>query len=161
MPTDEWFEKIKAHVDFKDKFVIDYGCAEGIMCYLAREDGANHVIGVDNQGNYDASLSGIQFIHDYIEEYGTEINDIGIFSMIIHWVGDKEFRRLAVHSNEVVVVFREPNEGYQVPINGKWFPTEEELDQTMSGFTKIHSEELMEQDNGKKIRLCIYDRKKG
>ncbi len=170
MPTNEWFEKIKAHVDFKGKNVIDFGCAEGVMSFLALKEGANSVIAIDNQPEMIEQVKFLTRDFDNIRidlkdldeaSFGIEETDIGIFSMIIHWIGNEFLVMETMRMSKVVIIFRLANDGYAIPTNGIWFPTEEGLDNVMVDFTKIHSEELMEQDNGKKIRLCIYDRKKG
>lgn len=157
MPTNEWFEKIAKHVDFKGKSVIDYGCAEGIMCKHAKQAGATYVLGIDNQQHFQPH-EGVVFAN---EEIGVkQAADIKMFSMIIHWIGKDEFIKHA-DSSEVVVIFREPNPGYQIPINGKWFPTLQELSVALNGYSLIHNELLLEQDNNKRVTLAIYDRKKG
>lgn len=160
MPTNEWFEKIKAHVDFKGKCVVDFGAAEGIMSQLAVESGAIWVKAVDNQFHFIPSPK-VAFINVNIENFSYDKKvDVGIFSMIIHWIDRKELLRQAKNIDTLAIIFREPNEGYQIPQNGKWFPTLEELNKTLNGFNLKHTEELMEQDNGKTIRLAIYDSKK-
>lgn len=154
MPTNEWFEKIKNHLDFKGKTVVDYGCAEGMMCILSKQAGASRIIGIDNQGNF--------YPHKYIdfrkEDIGKKYDsDIKIFSMIIHWIGKEEFLK-QIDSQEAVVIFREKNEGYNHPANGVWFPTLDELSDTLKGFKLKHDEVLMEQDNHKRIILAIYEK---
>lgn len=159
MPTDEWFEKIKAHVDFVSKVVIDFGAAEGIMSNLAVKAGAIWVKAVDNQVHFLPSPK-VAFINMNIENFGYDKRvDVGIFSMIIHWVGKKELLRQAKNIDTLAIIFREKNPGYQIPINGKWFPTLKELTATLKGFKLKHSEVLMEQDNNKRIILAIYDKK--
>src|SRR3990167_4201984 len=129
MPTNEWFEKIKAHVDFKDKSVVDYGCAEGIMSILAKDSGSFKVIGIDNK-TY-PYYEGVDFRQEVIgKQYKA---DIKIFSMIIHWIGKEETQKQA-DSKTVIYIFREANSGYNYPTNGCWFPIREELDKFMKGF---------------------------
>ena len=159
MPTTEWFEKIKAYVIFKYKTVVDFGCAEGIMCKLAKEAGAYNVIGVDEQEHFIPS-EGVQFMHKKITEVEFRNYGIGIFSMIIHWIGKEEFIKHANNGKHIIVIFREKNDGYQIPTNGVWFPTQEELDKNLPLFNKVHDDCIFEQDSGKKIRLAIYERKK-
>ena len=156
MPTNEWFEKIKAHVDFKGKSVVDYGCAEGIMSKLAKEAGAKYVCAIDNQEHYQPS-EGVIFLKADIDErivYG----EIKIFSMIIHWIDKDETLKHIQDCEKAIIIFREKNPGYQIPINGKWFPTLDELDETLDGFRRVHSELLMVQDNDKRITLAIYEK---
>ncbi len=163
-PTLEWFEKIKAHVDFKDRSVADFGCAQGMMSILAKRNGAAKVVGVDNQGeniNFARILAkdlDIDFIYGNIEDNRSDHYDIKILSMIIHWIGFMETLRQSRYTNKLIIIFREANEAYDHPDNGKWFPTLEQLDDTFRGFSRKHSEVLMEQDNHKKIVLAIYDR---
>lgn len=158
MPTNKWFEKIKAHVDFKEKKVIDIGCAEGIMSKLAKEAGASNVEAIDIKEEHFQPSGEVHFIHGKIEDNLWLSGDVAILSMIIHWIGKEETLRQIQYQDTVVIIFREPNEGYQVPQNGVWFPTLKELSKTFKGFKLKHTEKLMEQDNGKTIRLAIYEK---
>ena len=57
--------------------------------------------------------------------------DIIMCNMILHWLdsAEAEFRRIADATKEsLVIIFRETNKHYQIPVNGKWFPTITELD---------------------------------
>lgn len=157
MPTDEWFSKILKYVDFKGKSVIDYGCAEGRMCRLAKDAGARWVTGIDSEASFELAMD-IDFELENIKDYKPEKHDMGIFSMIIHWIGKEETVRQLPALNTAIIIFREPNEGYQIPQNGKWFPTLKELDKTLSGFSRKHTEVLHTQDNNKTIRLAIYEK---
>jgi SAM-dependent methyltransferase len=43
----EFFKRYKGHVDFKDKTVLDVGCARGSTCYYVVLNGAAQAVGVD------------------------------------------------------------------------------------------------------------------
>jgi len=167
MPTDEWFEKIKAHVDFKGKTVFDYGCAEGIMCKLASEAGAKRVTGIDNQFDKVDKARELTKNCEGVDILGCSIRQviplklghyIPIFSMIIHWIGKEEFIRLSYNAETIIVVYRTPSSGYEQQ-NGIWFPTQEELDELI-GVKPIHTEHLLNQGEDKNIVLSIYDKTK-
>ena len=153
MPTDEWFKKIQAHIDFKDKSVIDYGCAEGRMCELAKDAGASKVVGIDEHP-VASTRKDIEFVLQRIE--GKHGFDIKIFSMIIHWIGKEEFINQLNYSKQIVVIYRTPSSGY-IEQNGIFFPTQEELDKLV-GVKPIHTELLMNQGEDKNIVLAIYDK---
>lgn len=153
MPTDEWFKKIQAHIDFNGKSVIDYGCAEGRMCELAKDAGASRVVGIDEHP-VASTRKDIEFILQRIE--GKHGFDIKIFSMIIHWIGKEEFINQLNYSKEIVVIYRTPSSGY-IEQNGIFFPTQEELDKLV-GVKPIHTEHLMNQGEDKDIVLAIYDK---
>ena len=101
-PTDKWFEKIAAHVDFKGRSVDDLGCCQFSYGIQALNEGARFVAGIDNsKQRVDQSWAlveqwGLQkkamVVHGSIEELPTTaINpgnkaDITIWSMIIHWL---------------------------------------------------------------------------
>lgn len=170
MPTNEWFNEIKEHVKFNGKTVLDVGCAEGVMCLLSLKEGAKSVNGIDEQmemieraEKLTEEYSNVLFIHGKTKDKIMVGNaDIGIFSMIIHWIGMEEFLRLTKCFKTIVVIFRERNPGYQIPINGKWFPTLQELHSLMKekGFRRNYSEVIMVQDSEKRISLAIYDKEK-
>ena len=151
MPTDKWFEKVKIHVSFDGKSVVDYGCAEGEMCRLSKEAGAIKVTGIDHE--HDPKHQGINFVN---EKIGKLYNaDIKIFSMIIHWIGKEEFLR-HLDAKQIIVIYRTPSSGY-IEQNGIFFPTQEELDKLI-GVKPIYTELLMNQGEDKNIVLAIYDK---
>lgn len=154
MPTDEWFKKIQAHIDFKGKSVIDYGCAEGRMCELAKDADANRVVGIDEHP-VASTRKDIEFIQQKINGRHDHF-DIKIFSMIIHWIGKEEFINQLKYSKTIVVIYRTPSSGY-IEQNGIFFPTQEELDKIV-GVKPIHTELLMNQGEDKDIVLAIYDK---
>lgn len=159
-PTVEWFNEFG--VDWNQKRVVDYGCAEGVMSHLAKEAGASRVLGIDKdikrilQARHD--YPGIQFVNTHIEP--GDRHDIGIFSMIIHWLdGQEQFRYLLKQLTETaIIVYRKQNDGYRIPENGNWFPTSEELDFFLSSccYDLVKHKLLMTQDNGKEIELRVY-----
>lgn len=155
MPTNEWFKIINTHVDFNRKSVVDYGCAEGVMCELAKDAGASKVVGIDNKP-IASTRTDIDFIQENI--HGKYNADIKIFSMIIHWIGKDEALR-QTDSEELVFIYREPNAGYNIPTHGSWFPTLNELRNLFKGYRLVHEEALMEQDNNKKISIAIFRKK--
>jgi len=166
-PTDKWFEKIASYVDFLNKKVIDYGCSTGMLSILAAYDGAT-VLGIDNEKKHIEKAIKLSnewgghayFAHKEIKdmEYPTN-HDISLFSMIAHWIGKEEVERIIKHTESVLIfIYRPKNDHYQIPENGTWFPTQEELDKVCKDFEKIHTEVLQVQDNDKKIVLAIYEK---
>lgn len=168
MPTLEWFDKIKQYVDFKDKTVLDLGCAEGMFSVLARQEGAKMATGIDSDKNrikvaqdlsaewgYDnkfhtATIQDFEYPHGY---------DIVIASLILHWLPNihNELDRIeTITGQNFITINRTPNPHYKIPENGMWFPTNEELDATL-GFKSKHRERLLVQDNGKEVWLNIYE----
>lgn len=156
MPTNEWFSKVQQYVDFKGKTVVDIGCAEGVMAKLAKQAGASNVQAIDNQEEHFEPSDGVEFTHGKIENHLWLSGDIMILSMIIHWIGEKETLRQIENQNTLVIIFREKNHNYEIPTNGVWFPTLEELTNTLKGFKLKHHELLMVQNEDQNIILAIY-----
>lgn len=169
--TLEWFSHITKKVDFKDKDVVDYGCAEGVMSLLAKKSGARKVTGIDKDAERIQQAVDLAIKHKLdFSFYNQSLceqkihADIGIFSLIIHWLDDpqKDLRGLLRRIDETaVILFREKNSGYQKQ-NGNWFPTLEELDTYMKScsFTCSYTKLLQTQDNGKNIYLKVFKRTK-
>lgn len=165
-PTLDWFKAIKPHVDFKDKYVIDFGCCDGVLSILSKKEGAEKVSGIEHEqeklthASHLAKGLDITWVLEDIKKLPTGKFDIGIFSMIIHWIGKGEVKRWIPFADTFIYIYRQANVFYDHPDNGYWFPTQEELDIFMKGFSRKHSELLMEQDNNKKIVLAIYEKNK-
>lgn len=167
-PTLDWFDKIKKHISFKGKIVLDVGSCDGMYSILAFQEGAKEVVGIEQEkehANDSAQLANIwkvpfSVLNMPVEEVTlTKHFDIVLFPMIIHWIGPFETRKLESWATDYVVfIFREANEGYDKPENGKWFPALKDLDVAFNGLSRVHSEVLMTQDNGKKITLAIYEK---
>lgn len=165
--TKSWFEPVLKQVDFTGKTVVDYGCAEGVMSLLAHDSGASMVSGVDiDEERLEIARKLVpsgKFTYARVEAY-QKYSDIGIFSMIIHWLSDPQTDlRNILHYVEqtAVVIFREANDGY-TPDNGNWFPTLSEIDTYFKScsFECEHTELLQTQDNDKNIYLKIFRRTK-
>ena len=165
MPTVDWFERIKANVNFKDKTVVDVGSCEGVFSYLIKKEGAKVVMAVEEQEDRMAEAISLfkatdtPVVCENVKIQQIEFKepwDIFFLSMIIHWIGEEEVKKLLPHCNEVVIIFREKNHNYEIPTNGVWFPTVEELDKSMVGFKRKHSELLMTQNEDQNIILAIY-----
>lgn len=169
-PTLEWFNKIKARVDFQDKIVVDLGCAEGMFCVLARQAGARMVTGIDSSEARIKTAKQLnsqwgymnEIIWKNVEDYKyPKMYDITIASMILHWLKNPqiELKRIKAKTKEkFVIIHRTHNPAYQVPENGLWFPTNEALDIEMDGWHNIHKELLLVQDNQKEVWLNIYEK---
>lgn len=169
--TLDWFSHIIQEVNFRGKDVVDYGCAEGVMSLLSKRSGATKVHGVDIdrerieqacKSSTDLNLP-VNFYSQSLYELNIG-SDIGIFSLIIHWLNDpqKDLRDLLGRVDDTaIIIFREYNELYQSS-NGNWFPTLEELDTYMAScsFECKATKLLQTQDNNKNIYLKVFKRTK-
>lgn len=173
-PTLDWFREINRSINFDEKTVLDLGCGSGMYSLLAKRAGASEAVGVDE------SLARCEEFKALFNEYGLpgrvhclRVEDTGfdknydivLCNMILHWIDDTvgEFRRIAdATNNYLVVIFREANDCYQIPLGGKWFTTEGELTTLAAscGFDRINCILLRVQDNNKRILLMIFKRVK-
>jgi hypothetical protein len=79
-----------------------------------------------------------------------------VYSMMAHWLGEAETARFAgLARRNFGIVFRLPNPGYVVPINGSWFPTFGQLDAVVGG-VRTSETHLETQDNDKQIWAATY-----
>ena len=166
-PTLDWFDKIKKHIKFKGNSVLDVGCCTGMLSILSLLEGASEVAGIEKEiencnvavGLAEEYKVDLALVNERVEDISLDEHfDIVLFPMIIHWIGEGETKRLITWANKYVVfIYREKNEGYNHPDNGIWFPSQKELD-SLKTLKLVHSETLMEQDNGKKINLAIYEK---
>lgn len=167
--TPYWYDRMRSHVEVKDKALLDVGCNLGMFGIRALQDGASFVEGIDHDTGVITeameiargyALGGSSLRHVSVEMYKPKRDfDIILFSMIIHWIGKVQFLRLVGYAKDtVVVIFRSKNDGYSIPANGKWFPTLDSLSQWLHGFKLKHNEVLLEQDNNKKIILAVYEK---
>lgn len=167
-PTDQWFERIAAQVDFNGKTVEDLGCCQFSYGIQALNKGAKSVVGFDNseervrqsdelikQWNYGDRAT---VFKDTIETYekiwdsSTLQSDICIWSMILHWLNNpqKHIARLKGKTN--VFVYRYPQGRAE---DTGWRPTLDELDAVM-GCKHRHAEKLSETE-AQNIMLAIYE----
>src|SRR5688572_10883047 len=75
-----------SEVDFKEKYVLDFGCGTGILSILAAKEGANKVVGVDIQpeaienSDEHAEINGVsaacEFYLGRLEKAGTSKYDV-------------------------------------------------------------------------------------
>lgn len=164
-PTLQWFNSLYQHIDLKDKIIVDYGAGEGMMSILCKKNRAKRVIGIEHNPRglfLNPSTYGIEAINGNIEENITH-SDVTILSMIIHWIDHTTTREILNATKEsVAIIYRHKNDLYQVPENGKWFPTTDELNTfaLSCGFRRINEIHLMTQDNGKAINLAVFKRYK-
>lgn len=164
MPTEAWFAALMRGVDGQLGSVLDVGCAEGVMSLLALDHGAESVLGI---GLHDDRLAAAKELTQGAkaltirEMAASEIEDsfdTVIYSMMAHWLGRKETARIASLARRwFLVVFRIANDHYAIPANGHWFPSIEELDETVGGI-RTHEELLLTQDNGKEVWAATYRR---
>ena len=173
-PTLHWINEISKVVDWSGKSVIDFGCAEGMFCVAVQQRGASRVIGLDVNPDMIIKAKNLHVEHGFepiIYEskaesyYPLEVHDILIFSMVLQWMDDVpyHFRRLANCVKDIIVcIYRTRNAAYKIPINGKWFPTKNELDvlAITKGFKNIYTRLLLTQDDDKEVYLSIYRRYK-
>lgn len=171
--TLEWFSEISKTVDWKGKSVIDLGCAEGMFCVLALNEGAKRAICIDVNPDMIVKAKKLHKEHGlpysiYQSKaesyYPLEPHDIVIFSMVLHWMDDVyyHFKRLVDCVKEIVCIYRTRNASYKIPDNGKWFPSVNELDvlAVTTGFKNVYTRLLLTQDNNKEIYLTVYRRYK-
>lgn len=158
MPTSEWFAALRRGIDGPLGDVLDVGCAEGVMCRLALEAGANSALGIDSNPERIAVASngpGEFMIADALG-FGPARYRTVIMSQIIHWLGaSHSLRFFMAATRNLAIVFRLANDHYAIPENGVWFPTLTELD-AMVGGVRTSETHLMTQDNGKEIWAATY-----
>jgi hypothetical protein len=156
-PTAEWFAALQDGLSGPLGAVLDVGCAEGVMAVLAARAGAVTVLGVDHNADRIAvcpPTPGVTFWEADSSQVVWRYDTI-ILSMVAHWVGAAETRRLAsLAERNVAVIFRLANDGY-APENGSWFPTFDELDATVGG-VRTSERRLLTQDNGKEVWAATY-----
>jgi hypothetical protein len=161
MDTAAWFAALRAGIDGPLGTVLDVGCAEGVMCVLAAQDGADAVLGI---GLHPDSLAAARAA---TAPYGPSryvssrpsctqgSHRTVIFSMMAHWLGEKETARFArLATRNFAVIFRTANDHY-ADSNGTWFPTLEEMDETVGG-VRTSETLLLTQDNGKEVWAATY-----
>ena len=162
MPTPEWFAALLRGVDGPLGAILDVGSAEGVMSVLAREAGADSVLGIGLHDDRMAAALEATKGDPAIEIREQEARDFTgsfrtvVFSMMAHWLGPDETARYArMATRNFLIVFREANDHYAIPDNGTWFPTFEELDAVVGG-VRTHEELLMTQDNDKRTWAAVY-----
>ena len=158
--TPRWFRALRDGIDGPLGSVLDVGCAEGVMCALALDDGATAVQGIDHNAERiaiaRAQVPGASFLDMNAADILTPRFRTVILSQIIHWLGaDLSRRYFGAAERNLAIVFRPANDHYAIPENGTWFPTFEELDAAVGGVRT--SEMLLEtQDRGKTIWAATY-----
>lgn len=165
--TPAWFAALREGIDGPLGSVLDVGCAEGVMCALALQDGAEFATGIDYNADRIATARlsvprGAFYEMDATETGG--INWLGpdprrttvIMSQIIHWLGpDVSARYFRAATRNLAIVFRLANDHYEIPAHGTWFPTFAELDAAV-GHPRTSETLLLTQDNGKEIWAATY-----
>lgn len=161
MPTGAWFAALLAGIDGPLGDTLDVGCAEGVMCILATEAGADGVLGIGLHDDRMASALDATAPYPTIEirEQAASAHDephrTVIFSMMAHWLGRDETARFArLATRNFAVIFRTANDHY-APDNGSWFPTLYEMDDTVGG-VRTHEELVLTQDHGKEVWAATY-----
>jgi SAM-dependent methyltransferase len=162
MDTERWFTALLAGIDGPLGDVLDVGCAEGIMCALAADAGAEHVLGIGLHDDRMAAALEIASRHPNIDireqearEYETSHRTV-LFSMMAHWLGPDETARFAsLATRNFAIVFRAANDHYAIPENGTWFPTLAELDAVVGG-VRTSETLLLTQDNDKEVWAATY-----
>ena len=168
-PTLEWFNAFAKHIDFKDKTILDVGCASCSYGIEALKLGASYYYGVENDPKM-ISLSNEAMVKNSFT-YKAEIAmssaecfasektyDVVIFSMIMHWLNDaeKHVKRIAdMSTNHIVFLYR-----YQWPDGTEhgYRPTIEELNALLD-LKPIHTEVLRkDKESGQYQMLVIYDK---
>lgn len=161
MDTPAWFAALRRGIDGPLGDVLDVGCAEGVMCVLAAEAGAESVLGIGLHD--DRMAAALEATANYpqviIQEQAASLHDqrhrTVIFSMMAHWLGKDETARFAkLATRNFGVIFRTANEHY-APENGCWFPTLEEMDETVGGVRTSEGIVLV-QDHGKEVWAATY-----
>jgi hypothetical protein len=172
--TLKFFEQINLFVRFENKSIIDLGCNNFMYSVLARKMGAKEALGIESNKKWVkgsrllSKLNGFndKVVHSKVEDFFYYKRwDVGILAMILHWLEDpaQELRRLAPAIKEdMAIIYREKHDGYQIPENGNWFPTQQELDQVMKSisFRNVSHGILLEQDSKKFVNLAVYKRYK-
>lgn len=158
--TQAWFDELLKGVSGPLGSVLDVGAAEGVMCLLAAQHGATRVTGFGLHDDRMAEARRLNHPNILIRECEardwTEPADTIIYSMMAHWLGKSETARFARLADRwFLVIYRPPNEHYQQPINGTWFPTLAELDEVVGGI-RTHDAVLVRQDRGKTIHAVTY-----
>ncbi len=161
MDTPQWFAALLRGIDGPLGDVLDVGCAEGVMCILAAEAGADRVLGIGlhddrmaaallDTANYPNVIIREQEARTYEGSHRTVV-----FSMMAHWLGPDETARFArLAQRNFCVIFRAANDHY-APENGTWFPTLVEMDAVVGG-VRVHEELLLVQDHGKEVWAVTY-----
>lgn len=160
MDTEAWFAALLRGIDGPLGDVLDVGCAEGVMCVLAAQAGAESVLGI---GLHDDRMAAalettkgypIEIREQEAQQY-TGSHRTVLFSMMAHWLGQAETARFAgLASRNFAVIFRTANDHY-APKNGSWFPTLAEMDATVGG-VRTSETLLLTQDNGKEVWAATY-----
>jgi FkbM family methyltransferase len=161
MDTAAWFAALRAGIDGPLGTVLDVGCAEGVMCVLAAQDGADAVLGIGLHPDSlaaaraaTAPYTAVEIREQPAELYSGSHRTV-IFSMMAHWLGEKETARFArLATRNFAVIFRTANDHY-ADSNGTWFPTLEEMDETVGG-VRTSETLLLTQDNGKEVWAATY-----
>lgn len=161
METPTWFAALRAGIDGPLGDVLDVGCAEGVMCVLAAEAGADIVLGIGlHDDRMNAALEAtVNYPNIIIQEQMASAHDSRhrtvIFSMMAHWLGPNETARFAgLATRNFGVIFRAANDHY-APENGSWFPTLAEMDETVGG-VRTSETLLLTQDHGKEVWALTY-----
>lgn len=160
MPTEQWFAALRSGIDGPLGTVLDVGCAEGVMCVLAAQAGADEVLGIglhdDRMAAAREAVQGypIEIREQEAREYDGSHRTV-IFSMMAHWLGQTETARYArIATRNFGVIFRLANPHY-ADSNGTWFPTLAEMDETVGG-VRTSETLLLTQDNGKEVWAATY-----
>lgn len=162
MPTRAWFAALLRGIDGPLGTVLDVGCAEGVMCILAAEAGADRVLGIGLHDDRMAAALADTAAYPNIEireqpaSLHEEAHRTVVFSMMAHWLGPDETARFAtLAARNFAVIFRTANDHYAIPENGTWFPTLEEMDAVVGG-VRTHEELVLTQDRGKEVWAATY-----
>jgi len=161
--TDEWFRRIKKHVDFEGKDFLDIGCCTCSYGIQAVAGGARSVIGVDESaGRISESrqildtygVDNIELIHQRVEDFfPARRYDIAIFSMVIYWIEDAEYhvkRLVDKVDGPAIFVFRLGEHDGSVYFQ----PTVSELSQVVGRFPAV--EETLVHTDEQHIELVIF-----
>lgn len=161
MDTPAWFAALLAGIDGPLGDVLDVGCAEGVMCVLAAQAGADSVLGIGlHDDRMTAALEAtVNYPQIIIQEQAASAHDSThrtvIFSMMAHWLGPDETARFArLATRNFAVIFRAANDHY-APENGSWFPTLAEMDAVVGG-PRTSETLLLTQDHGKEVWAATY-----
>lgn len=161
MDTEAWFAALLRGIDGPLGAVLDVGCAEGVMCVLAKQAGAESVLGIGLHDDRMTEALRVTADHPKIIIQEAEAHAYEgshrtvVFSMMAHWLGPDETARYAhMATRNFAVIFRTANDHY-TPDNGHWFPTLAEMDEVVGG-VRTHEELLLTQDNGKEVWAATY-----
>lgn len=130
------------------------------MCVLAAQGGAESVVGIglhtDGMAAAKEATQGYPIeIREQPAELYYDTHRTVIFSMMAHWLGERETARFArLATRNFAVIFRTANDHY-ADSNGHWFPTLEEMDETVGG-VRTSETLLLTQDHGKEVWAATY-----